>query len=171
MVFECSFAVDPFSKCWKLLNLCVPQSGKPAVPVPTGCCAPKSADAIQHDFPTIYYAGAVIKNVEAVGKKAVSKRGVMVLTSKYVDMVNERSFDRVDRIRSQLGPLVSAHLISGSLLSKYWEVRLHLIPCIGVCSSVLDSFAVLSSYCGCLCGTVGHAVLPQRLPLSLTLWL
>ena len=99
------------------------QTGKPAVPDLSGCCGPTVHDAAHKDtesalLATVYNAGSNIRSVEACGKRGASKRLVMVVTGKYVDLMREQTFARFDRIRFQLGPLVSAHLVTGSLLGK-----------------------------------------------------
>lgn len=81
----------------------------------SGCCAPnaKTSDL----FSTVYNHGSRIRSVEAVGKKSAKGRLLLVVTAKYVDLLKEYTFERYDRIRFQLGPLVSAHLESSRLTS------------------------------------------------------
>lgn len=88
----------------------------------TGCCKPSThVDSRGFtsgvEYATLYNSGSAVRSVEAVGRQSSSARLVLVVTAKYIDILKELTFERVDRIRFQLGPLVSARLVTSRFLS------------------------------------------------------
>ena len=56
--------------------------------------------------------------VDFAGSTDPLKRFVVVVTPKYVDLVNSFTLERFDRVTMLLGPLVSAKLECGALFGK-----------------------------------------------------